>query len=151
MTLKSDVKFEEKLAWFEKWHEELGKFSPEHSKVWKLGLWWGPFVQSRKRMSLEFTEDLCIMTMKNDAKCEEELTCISKLTWWIWRILTWALENLKSFLFNWLLWPKYIMFELKKYRAITFDGTKDRCKILRKTDLCMPSKITWGIWQICIG
>ena len=26
-------------------------------------------------MSLEFTEELCAMTMKNDAKFEEELTC----------------------------------------------------------------------------
>ena len=34
-----------------KWHEEFGKFSPEHSKVSKLGLWWDPFVQSRKCMN----------------------------------------------------------------------------------------------------
>ena len=27
-------------------------------------------------MSLEFTEKLCIMTMKNDVKFEEELTCL---------------------------------------------------------------------------
>ena len=26
-------------------------------------------------MSLLFTEELCVMTMKNDAKFEEELTC----------------------------------------------------------------------------
>ena len=26
-------------------------------------------------MSLEFTEELCVMTMKNNAKFEEELTC----------------------------------------------------------------------------
>ena len=31
MTLESDAKFEEILNW-----EELGKFSPEHSKVLKL-------------------------------------------------------------------------------------------------------------------
>ena len=37
--------------WFGKWHEEFGKFSPEHLKVSKLGLWWDPFVQSRKCMS----------------------------------------------------------------------------------------------------
>ena len=30
--------------WYGKWHEEIGKFSPEHSKVSKLGLWWDPFV-----------------------------------------------------------------------------------------------------------
>ena len=65
--------------WFGKWHEEFGKFSPEHSKVSKLGLWWDPFVQSRKCMSLKFTEELCVMTMKNDAKFEEELTCHFKI------------------------------------------------------------------------
>ena len=30
-------------------------------------------------MSLEFTEELCVMTMKNDAKFEEELTCYFKI------------------------------------------------------------------------
>ena len=33
-------------------------------------------------------------------------------------------------------WTKYIMFELKKYREVLFDGTEDWCKIWRKTDLC---------------
>ena len=30
-------------------------------------------------MSLEFTRKLCVMTMKNDAKIEEELTCQFKI------------------------------------------------------------------------
>ena len=30
--------------WFAKRHEKFGKFSPEHLKVSKLGLWWDPFV-----------------------------------------------------------------------------------------------------------
>ena len=38
--------------WFEKWHEEFDKFSPEHLKVSK--------------------EELCVMSMKNDEKFEEE-------------------------------------------------------------------------------
>ena len=33
-----------------------GKFLPDHSKVSKLGIWWDPFIQSRKCMSLTFTE-----------------------------------------------------------------------------------------------
>ena len=37
--------------WSGKWHEEFGKFSPEHLRVSKLRLWWDPFVQSRKDMS----------------------------------------------------------------------------------------------------
>ena len=31
-------------------------------------------------------------------------------------------------------WAKYILFELKEYRGVVFDGTKDWCKIWRKTD-----------------
>ena len=30
-------------------------------------------------MSLKFTEKLCVMTMKNDTKIEEELTCHFKI------------------------------------------------------------------------
>ena len=33
------------------------------------------FVQSRKDMTLKFIEELCVMTMKNNAKFEEKLTC----------------------------------------------------------------------------
>ena len=33
-------------------------------------------------------------------------------------------------------WPKYIMFQLKKYRGVMLDGTWYWCKIGRKTDLC---------------
>ena len=45
---------------FGKWHEEFDKFSPEHLKVSKLGLWWHPFVQSIKCVSLKFTEEFCV-------------------------------------------------------------------------------------------
>ena len=30
-------------------------------------------------MSLKFSEELCVMTIKNDAKVEEELTCRFKI------------------------------------------------------------------------
>ena len=65
--------------WFGKWYEEFGKFSPDHLKVSQLGLWWDPFFQSRKFLSLKFTEELCVMTMRNAAKFEEELTCHFKI------------------------------------------------------------------------
>ena len=39
-----------------------------------MGLLLGPFIQSRKRMGLKFTEELCVIRMKNCAKFEEELT-----------------------------------------------------------------------------
>ena len=76
MTLKSFAKFEKKTdLFFEKRLEKFGRFSPEHLKVSKLGLWGDPFVQSRKGMTLKFTEELCVITMKNNAKFEKELTC----------------------------------------------------------------------------
>ena len=51
-------------------------------------------------MSLKFTEKLCVMTMKNDTKIEEELTCRFEINM---RKLTRALESLKHLCFNWLL------------------------------------------------
>ena len=78
--------------WFGKWHEEYGIFSPEHLKVSKLGFWWDPLIQksmsrkSRKSMnrgvmwykSIKSAEELCVMTINNDAKFEEELACLFK-------------------------------------------------------------------------
>ena len=65
--------------WFGKWLEEFGKFSPEYMKFSKLGLSLDPFIHSRKCMSLKFKRELCVMTMKNDAKLEIELTCHFKI------------------------------------------------------------------------
>ena len=45
----------------------------------KLGLWWDPLAQSRKLLSLKFTEELCAIAMKNDTKIEEELACRFKI------------------------------------------------------------------------
>ena len=33
-------------------------------------------------------------------------------------------------------WPKYVMFELKKYRGVMFNDTEDWRNIWKKTDLC---------------
>ena len=40
----------------------------------KIGILWYIFIQSRKYMTLKFTGELCVMTMKNDGKFKEELT-----------------------------------------------------------------------------
>ena len=37
------------------------------------------------------------------------------------------------------LWPKYIMFELRKYRGVMFDGNEYWYKIWRKIDFCFQS------------
>ena len=61
--------------WFKKWHEKHGKSPTEHSEVWNLGLRWDPFIKSGKCMSLKYSEELCVMTMTDNPRFEEELTC----------------------------------------------------------------------------
>ena len=72
MTLKRYANFEEKLTCGLK--KDLRNLANFHqSTLSKLALWWDSFVQSRKGMILKFTEELYVMTMKNNAKFEEEL------------------------------------------------------------------------------
>ena len=101
---------------------------------------WDLFIQSRKRANLKFTEELCIM--KNGE-------------WWkIKRGIDLLIHNWHNSLTNidpstqmphstictlmGSFWPKYVMFELKKYTKVMLDGNEDGCKIWRKTDLCFP-------------
>ena len=138
MTFKSDVKFEEKLT--------CCLENDVYSKVSKLELWWGPFVQSRKCMGLKFTEKLCGMTVKNDAKIEEKLTCRFKTdmrnftnfdpnTWkskarlLVTKVyIVWATKVQRSF----LSWHRRVMQNLKEKWLVLL-------------------KMTCGISQICIG
>ena len=76
-------------------------------------------------MSLKITEELCVMTMKNDEKLEEEFTCRFKID----------MRNLTNFdpstqvskicTLMGSFWTKYIMFELKGYKGVMFDDTED--------------------------
>ena len=62
MALENDTKFEEKLTCgMENDMRILANFdqSTQNSQNW--------FIQSKKFMSLKFIEELCVMTMKNDA------------------------------------------------------------------------------------
>ena len=45
----------------------------------KLVFSWDPLVQSRKCMGYKLTEELYVMTLKNDEKSEEELTYCFKI------------------------------------------------------------------------
>ena len=80
MTLKSDAKFEEKLIFgLENDMRNMANIYQSTWKISELGLWWDSFIQRRKCMSLKFTEELCVMSIKNDAKFEEGLTCRFKI------------------------------------------------------------------------
>ena len=80
MMLESDAKFEEKVTCsLKNYMRNLANFT-KALKILKIGLLLGPFIQSRKCMSLKFTGEVCVMTMRNDAKFEKELTASSTLT-----------------------------------------------------------------------
>ena len=74
MTMKSHAKFEEKLTCgLENDIRNLANFHQNTWKGQKLVLSWDPFAQSRTFMSQKFIEELCVMTMRNDEKSDEEL------------------------------------------------------------------------------
>ena len=86
--------------------------------------------------TLKSTEELCLMTLKSDARFEEKLICCFKLTR-IWWILTQALESLKNVLFDWLLCAKKITFDLKKSEELSF--------LTLKRDAKFEEKLTCGL------
>ena len=65
--------------WLLVWKMTWGIWQIEHFKVSRLVLSWDTFVQSRKLMNQKFTKELCVITLKNDEKSEEELTCRFKI------------------------------------------------------------------------
>ena len=74
------------------------------------------------------------MAMKNDTKLEEEVTCHFKINMNLTQNLTQALKKTKTFFLIGSLWPKYILFELRKYRGVIFHDTEEFCKFWIKTD-----------------
>ena len=80
MALNIDAKFEGKMTCaFKNDMRNLANFHQSMFESLKLRFWWDPFIQSTKCMSLKFTGEFCVMTMKNDAKFDKELTCQFKI------------------------------------------------------------------------
>ena len=61
------------VAWKMTWR--IWQIFTRALKSIKIGTLWDPFVQGRKGMTLKCTKKLCVITMKNNAKFEEELNC----------------------------------------------------------------------------
>ena len=136
MTLKVDSKLEKNLAYgLENGIMNLANVLQQHSKVLKLGLWWDPFIQSRKYMRLKFTEELFIKTIKNNAKFDEEMTCRFEIDTTVWRTLTQTLKCLKNLHFNGLLLTK-------AYNAWTKKSTEELCLMALKIDVKFEGKRT---------
>ena len=77
------------------------------------------FVESILYMSQKSTGELYVITLKNDAKFDEELTCALKNDMRYFENFDPTLESLKICTLMGTFWPKYMMFELKNYRGVT--------------------------------
>ena len=132
--------------WFQKWHEELGELSLEHSKVSKIVHWLALFVQNIC-FSQKILEELCVMTLKDDAKFKGKLTCGLKN----------ALRNLIKFHgssrkswnsnFDGLLLSKAYKDLDEKVKKSYVSWHWRVMQSLKKNWLLVP-KMTWGIWWI---
>ena len=148
MTLKSDAKFDEKLNCGLK--NDMRNPAAFYQSTWKCQNWdfdgilWSKvekvWPQNLQRSYVSWQWRI----MQN---LKRNWLVISKLTWEIWRILTRAPENLKKLLFNCLLWPKYIIFELRKVQRSYVWWHWRSMQNLKKKWLVL-SKMTWEIWQI---
>ena len=81
MAVQIDTKFEGRLTCASK--NDVRNLLNFHQSTWKPQNWDFDgiffFVQSWKCMSLKFIGELCVMTVKSDAKIEEESTCQFKI------------------------------------------------------------------------
>ena len=117
-------------SWFGKWDEEYDKCLPEHLKISNLRFWWDPLIQNRKCMSLIFTGDSCVLTMRNGAKFERELTCCFKI----------PMRNLTNF--DPSSWTSLLLSKL----CIVWLHWRGMQNLER--NWLVVSKLWWDIWQI---
>ena len=121
MALKIDTKFEAKMTCASK---NETRNSARVLESLKIGTLMTSFLK------LEMCEPKIyrgVICHDNEEWCkiEVELTCQFKIE---------HSEISKNSTLMGCFWPKYLMFELKKYRGIMFYGTEYWCKIWRKTD-----------------
>ena len=126
---------------FPNWHEEFDEFLLEHFKVSKILIlmcsFWAKYIlfELKKYRGVIFHEieegykiwigiDLSLKDWHNEFdKFWSECLKVSKI-----------FTLMGSF------WAKYILFELKKYRAVIFHETGERCKIWSGMDLSFQNR-----------
>ena len=84
------------------------------------------------------------MTLKSDAKFKEKLTCGFKYDMRNLVNFHPTTQKSKNFTSMGYFCPKYMRFELKKYRGVIFHDTEQWCKIWINPDLVV-SRMAWGI------
>ena len=119
MTMKNGANFEEELT-FQSWLEEFDEFWPEHLKVLKIFIlmcsFWAKYIlfEQKKYRGVSFheTQEGYKIWRGNDFQnWRKEFDKFWPEHWEVSKIFT----LIGSF------WAKYILFELKKYRGVTFN------------------------------
>ena len=130
MTLKSDAKFEKKTDLkFGKWHEEYGKFSPEHLKNLKIGTLMGSIHPMLKMYELKIYRGAICHDNEEWCKIRRRIG-LSFQNWHKEFDKFWPEHSKVSKICTLIgsFWTKYVVFELKKYKGVMFGGTEDWCK-----------------------
>ena len=139
MTLKSDAKFEEKLTCcLENGVRNLANFHQSTRKCqnWNFN---GILLSKVENVQRRYVS----WQWRMIHKLNRNWLVVFKLTWGTSQILTWALKKICVLIGS--LWPKYIMFELQKYREVIFHDTQELNKFWRKFVLWFEK---WReIWQ----
>ena len=76
------------------------------------------------KFQLKGTEGLSLMGLKSDAKFKEKLTCDFKYDMTNFVNFHPTTQKSKNFTSMGYLFPKYMRFELQKYRGVIFHGTE---------------------------
>ena len=116
-------------------------------KVWKLALWWAPFVQSIYRFRWKGREELCLMTPTSDPNFEEKWTFCLKND--MRNLLNFNASSGKSenFHFDVLLLLIAYKFLAKRVQKNYLSWHYKVNQTLKKNWLFV-CKMTWGIWWI---
>ena len=115
---------------FQSW-QELGEFWSEHSKVSKHCTFIGPFcaeyiIFDLKKYELKIYRRF--MCHDNKEWCKISAGIDGSLQNWCEQFNHFWLQHSKISITCTLMgcfWPRYIIFELRKYRGVMFDGTQD--------------------------
>ena len=131
MTLKSHAKFGEKLTCG--LGNDMRNLANFHQNTWKCQNWYfHGILLSKVEHTWAKNSQLCVMTLKNDEKYEEELTWRFKIEmefdeFWLEH---WEVSKIYT-LMGWF-WQKYIMFDLKSTEELYFTTLKSDAKMTVK-------------------
>ena len=107
---------------------KFSKISPEQSKVWTFALWWASFCQNEIKFQLKKYRRFIAHGIEK-AKFKEKLTCGFKYDMRNLVNFHPTTQKFESFTPMGYFCPKYMRFELKKYRRVIFRDTEQWCKI----------------------